>query len=615
MAERLSSLAFAQSHYFASESPPDSHAHAPSQYRDHHVRSHSQHSSSRSSQQDTGFNPRSVSFDVRTPEELAAVNEFLIALGRNVTNTSGSGAGPASSHSLALPSQRQHHSHPLTPTEYSLGPGSGRTHNGNASPASYFDSAGLAQLGLSNMPGIPTLHSPGPSLGSTGASYEYERDYDYRGGYASSSTPPHRPSSGSGSGLYPPFETHAHSKYAHPQTISLGPSSVSSGSTSISSSASSPASGAYAHGPGAVRFRPTPPLSASPVSAYEPDGAARFSSLARSASGGSGSGLGMGLGAASAGAALGVGIGSSTGAAFGEPQLGTYEYVGSRALRTVVPLKSIPGRASKGTESDDENGEDTQGDDIDAPARTRYVLPPPGPMEPRLRTGIQRGPPAKLASSTSPSLSSSSLPSKTADSPYSAADVSPPRKSLYPLLTAGDAEFRLPPLVGKGARAGVRTHPRSSASGSSSNTSALRSTYTYPSISAYASGAKSTYSDEESEGSEGSRTPSPAPGMQVDRSVVLPSLRSIAAHELDEGTLARGVSRLRLSPGRGQGRSLHATAGKARAKVDVTPEERRMHAELIRDLLVSINTDYRRRFGTPPRVRREESPRDTEMVA
>lgn len=31
------------------------------------------------------FNPRAVSLDIRTPKELAAVNEFLIALGRDVS--------------------------------------------------------------------------------------------------------------------------------------------------------------------------------------------------------------------------------------------------------------------------------------------------------------------------------------------------------------------------------------------------------------------------------------------------------------------------------------------------------------------------------------------------
>ena len=58
-----------------------------------------------------GFPPRSVSFDIRSPEELAAVNEFLITLGRDITG----GAV----------------SRPTAP-DY---------------PQSYFDPSGLSQLG------------------------------------------------------------------------------------------------------------------------------------------------------------------------------------------------------------------------------------------------------------------------------------------------------------------------------------------------------------------------------------------------------------------------------------------------------------------------------------
>jgi hypothetical protein len=68
------------------------------------------------------FNPRSVSFDVRTPEELAAVNEFLVTLGRDV-------AGSAHRTAQAPPDR--------------------------FSPASYFDHDSLNQLGLAGMPGLP----------------------------------------------------------------------------------------------------------------------------------------------------------------------------------------------------------------------------------------------------------------------------------------------------------------------------------------------------------------------------------------------------------------------------------------------------------------------------
>ena len=69
--------------------------------------------------QPANFNPRSVSLDIRTPEELAAVNEFLVALGRDV---SGSNIRPS------------------------------------FTPETYFDPVSLTQLGLTGMPGIGTAN-------------------------------------------------------------------------------------------------------------------------------------------------------------------------------------------------------------------------------------------------------------------------------------------------------------------------------------------------------------------------------------------------------------------------------------------------------------------------
>jgi len=65
------------------------------------------------------FNPRSISFDIRTPEELAAVNEFLVTLGRDVTGV--------------------HHRNPAASDRFSP----------------YFDTDSLNQLGLAGMPGLP----------------------------------------------------------------------------------------------------------------------------------------------------------------------------------------------------------------------------------------------------------------------------------------------------------------------------------------------------------------------------------------------------------------------------------------------------------------------------
>ena len=127
------------------------------------------------------FNPRSVSFDIHTPEELAAVNEFLITLGRDVTTTTRPHAIP-SRHST-----REFDNHP--------------SH-------SYFNPAGLNELGLTGMPGIMT------SAAGSGASFSDS------GMYSNSSAggfPPYPSRSGHQSVSVPGIN------FGAPQTASLFP--------------------------------------------------------------------------------------------------------------------------------------------------------------------------------------------------------------------------------------------------------------------------------------------------------------------------------------------------------------------------------------------------------
>ena len=109
------------------------------------------------------FNPRSVSFDVRTPEELAAVNEFLITLGRDVAGSVNRQAPPD-----------------------------------RFSPASYFDPDSLNQLGLANMPGLSTsaqsfshdsAYYPSGTYPSPPASLARVPQSQYPSPYTSLSTP------------------------------------------------------------------------------------------------------------------------------------------------------------------------------------------------------------------------------------------------------------------------------------------------------------------------------------------------------------------------------------------------------------------------------------------
>lgn len=477
MAERLSSLAYAQQQYASHNAP------------------------SNSNQLPHEFNPRSVSFDIRTPEELAAVNEFLLALGRNVT-APGGGAG--------------HRAQPQTPADYA--------------PNSYFDAVSLSQLGLTNMPGMPGSN---PSYSAGEPEYPHTGAYTPAASSYQSSAQPHRsaPQSVDYGSMYPSFHDGppSASQYSSQQQSRAPRLSGSFGPhpQGMSSSHYSPPVPNFHHPqPQQSHFRPTPPLS-SPHSSLStpstagtpplqlpsgypsmqmPDNAAAFDQLRAAARG--------------AGAPV--------------PQLGPIDY-STKALRNAIQLKTIPSMHHSASDTKSRAG-----------VAEELSASHPGPMEPKLRASIQPGPPARLIPSSASGSTGSTSSSRTPST----------RSSLYPLLTEGDAKFRLPPL----------SHMyRSPSPPSPRRASTPSSTASSPSV----------------------------------QPTVLPSLRSITSSpppppsgsrsHADEGFLARGVSQI------GLGRKT-PTPG-----VDeITPEERRRHAELIRDLLVSINHDFKERFGTPP---------------
>ncbi|EIN14022.1 hypothetical protein PUNSTDRAFT_32006, partial [Punctularia strigosozonata HHB-11173 SS5] len=73
------------------------------------------------------FNPRQVSLDIRSEEELAAVNQFLVALGRDVASNS---AAATQQHGAV-----------------------------SYSPEHYFNASALEDLGLAGMPGLSSSFS------------------------------------------------------------------------------------------------------------------------------------------------------------------------------------------------------------------------------------------------------------------------------------------------------------------------------------------------------------------------------------------------------------------------------------------------------------------------
>lgn len=96
-------------------------------------------------------------------------------------------------------------------------------------------------------------------------------------------------------------------------------------------------------------------------------------------------------------------------------------------------------------------------------------------------------------------------------------------------------------------------------------------------------------------------TPSSTHSSPLSRHTRLPSLRSIASPSIGRATvsedLAKDVDRIEIG------------------SHEISTEERRRHAALIRDILVAVNHEYRKRHGVPENRGEAASTRDVEMTA
>ncbi|KAI8995294.1 hypothetical protein BD414DRAFT_562156 [Trametes punicea] len=493
--------------------------------------------------QPNSFNPRSVSFDIRTPEELAAVNEFLITLGRDVSGGN------------------QHvsrHQHPQSVPQNTL------------DETSFFDPANLAQLGLAGMPGVPTAPGPGSGAGYHGDSgfvplnefssqqmsaypsrsshqsvqalqfglypsvqdiagpaaplpYTSNRSRTHRALAGDDHfSPPHNPSP-----PFPPqpYSGHGHLHYLTPP-LDLGPS-ANPGASPLS-----PQSGMS-----------TPPHATPPHISLTvtPESAAAFDYV------------------------------RSNRAPPPVLQLAPVDY-SQKSMRTVLPLKSAGPGPSNSTGA-------------------TPLVGRPAPIEPKLGAGgVHRGPPARLTASSAASSVASS--------------------SIAPQPASDDEGLRLPPLSARfRSPSPLPSPPSTSRTFSRSPT---------------ASPAPSSSRRSPSPISTESRTPSP-PRSSAPTSVptstsvstssvsypVLPPISTIASYPSPSASvaarrehaeeLARRVGKIELDS--------HARSRQ------VSQEERRRHAALLRDLLVAINAEYRKRYGTPPPVREREQARGMEVEA
>ncbi|CAL1694159.1 unnamed protein product [Somion occarium] len=585
----------------------------------------------------SNFNPRSVSFDIRSPEELAAVNEFLITLGRDVSQ-----APPGARHPQSVQSHHSphglHNGHTPHPSHNPHNMHSQQSHAGPPPPppglsasaqndynaaAQYFDTADLTQLGLTGMPGVPSApNAPGPG---SGAGYHGD-GMGLGGGNGRASHQSVQPVQsvqygGGGNGLYPALPTESYSDYEFP------PQHYHHRSSRISMSPASSSGPQSYHQPAPSHYLNTPSLLHDPHS---------------SSSGGMNT---ISLGGSSP---------LSSHSSMSTPPIATpphipslpvlpesvanFDYLrprhapptiqlapvdlGGRTMRTIVPLKTAPESVVKNR---------------------------PEPMEPRLDpkapgTYPHRGPPAKLtpdvisalsSSSSRLSMSSSSRPSTSSSSSSRPSNESSSHagSSLYPLLTRGDDEYTLAPL--KNRHLYRSPSPASEASTSTSQAmSPMRETSPSP---VYDEDMRSVSSDSDSdererrveedteidspEGSSRSVTPEARkpllPGIKALTSGVTPSSTSspssrVGYPDLSQLALSTPPSTSPVMSSRtptatsSPTTSANGTTEVAAASASVTlgvgatEAQRLEHARLIRELLVQINLDYRQKFGTPP---------------
>jgi hypothetical protein len=402
------------------------------------------------------FNPRSVSFEVHTPEELAAVNEFLITLGRDVTTTTRPHASPSRNTSPNYEANAAH---------------------------SFFNDAGLSELGLSSMPGIQTT-APGP------ASYPEVSAFAESGILSYPSRTHHQPvavpalnfqSEGS---MYPDVMNTSYPEYQRRVDQRMNTPASSFSDANYQPSRTFPTQSLNTNGTATSRHSA---LSTPSNSTHEFD---YVKSSHR------------------------------------PPQIAQINTLNcpSKSFRTILPLKSVPG------------------DQSPEPAESKIIMDTP------IRRASSPGTPMLSPSVPSPSDTPASLDTSS---------------SLYPLLTtSGDAEFKLPPLQ-------------------------LRHNRTPPPDSIIPAVRPR------------SATSSPEPMSETMRTV-LPGIRSIAAakylaHQIKENLIEQEQDMASES-----GDDVRSVSEMDWEEDEDVSEIRRMkHAKLIRDLLVLINSEYKRIYGTP----------------
>jgi hypothetical protein len=274
------------------------------------------------------FNPRSVSLDIRSPEELAAVNHFLLTLGRDVVSAQES----------RLSSNIQAYSN-------------------------YFDHEQLNHLGLAGMPGIPTpgtmAHNSSTYANAGGQHSQtafYTTNPSMRAGQPLTSATSY-------DGLYPSVHDIANPALFSAANIERRMSSGSNSGGSIV--LPPPTSAAYQQPSPIGHMRPTPPLdscsphsslsspsNSTPPHVHQKDTALVYDHTSRRV--------------------------------VPPAVLAPADYT-SKAMRTIVPLKTIPVRSSSPDDSEPSSSRQSSPTNPSSPLPTSSLLA--RPLYPHIKSG------------------------------------------------------------------------------------------------------------------------------------------------------------------------------------------------------------------------------------
>lgn len=544
------------------------------------------------------FIPTSVSLPIHSPEELEAVNAFLLQLGRNVTGTNSNGTHSQSQSHLHPHSASTNHSSHGQPPRMQVN----TQHLQTAPTENWFDPATLAQLGLAGLPGLPSAPSSDHQYSHSPNNYNsanVSRDY------AALLRQLHLPDLSANATHHDNSMNHRPAyEYTHgrtPPPATLSP--VSSSGSSHGHSFSHGGSGLPPHrlSPGSLYDHP---VSASFPSHRHSDTQLKTSfggSLRRNSAGhGSTSSGGIlehpggvhGLAAPTLGQREGAGLlGSGVKGSLllqasakrfaavqkvhevtKEEEVEIDELADDSDEAVFAPAKEVP-LVDVSVADDEEDKEERMSVDAPSPRAESVTMEDPDSphFAPAASLAIDGGEEEEESRSTTPD---------------SVASVHKPGHSLYPLLhEEGDPKFKLPALAlghhhhhhhphQNGGLYADLTRALPSA-GYRFDMSSTRSTSAMTEGTEVSSSAASTATATPRSRSPPPLSPPTSPSPRSSSRVVLPSLASVIA----ETTPAPS--------------SIPASTAKSK----VPEEERKRHALLIRNLLIFVNLEYMKQFG------------------